>query len=77
MLKLTLAAVVALVIGLTARDLTITSGEGPEAAWEARAAEVDTYLGDNAATGDAHEKLTEAGERIKDWLLEHADRKTQ
>ncbi len=76
MLKLTIAAVAALVIGLTARDLTTPSGPGPADAWEARAAEVDTYLGDNAATGDAHEKLTEAGEQIKDWLLERADQKS-
>ncbi len=67
MLKLTIAAVAALVIGFTAKDLT-TSGPGPEAGWEARAAEVDAQL-INAATSDAHEKLTETGVQITDWLL--------
>ena len=68
MLKLTIAAVAALVIGFTAKDLTTSSGPGPEAAWEARAAEVDGYLA-NATTGNAHEKLTDTGEQITDWLL--------
>lgn len=69
MLKLTIAAVAALVIGFTVRDLSASSGPGPEAAWEARVAEVDTYLAANPATGDAHEKLTDTGVQIKDWLL--------
>jgi len=69
MLKLIIAAVAALVIGFTVRDQT-SSGPGAEAAWEARAAEVDAYL-DSAATGDTQEKLSETGEQIKDWLLEH------
>ena len=70
MLKLTIAAVAALVIGFTVRDLA--TSPGPEAAWEARAAELDAHL-INAATSDAHEKLTETGEQIKDWLLDRAD----
>ena len=68
MLKLTIAAVAALVIGFTAKDLTTSSGPGPEEAWEARAAEVDDYIA-NAATGDTHEKLTDTGAQITDWLL--------
>lgn len=72
MLKLTIAAVAALVIGLTVKDLTTSSGPGPEAAWETRAAEVDSHLID-PATSDAHEQLTETGEQIKDWLLDHVD----
>ena len=54
MLKLTIAVVAALVIGFTVRDMSTASGPGPEAAWEARIAEVDTYLAANAATSDAH-----------------------
>ncbi len=73
MLKLTIAAVAALVIGFTAKDLTTSSGPGPEAAWEARAAEVDAHL-INAAASDAHEKLTDTGEQITDWLLESVNR---
>ena len=72
MLKLIIAAVVALVIGITVNDLTTSSGPGPEAAWEARAAEVDAHLID-AATTDAQEQLTETGEQFKDWLLGRAD----
>ena len=76
MLKLTIAAVAALVIGLTVKDLTTSSGPGPEAAWEARAAKVDTHL-INAATSDAHGKISETSEQIKDWLLERADQKSR
>ncbi len=72
MLKLTIAVVAALVIGITVNDLTTSSGPGPEAAWEARAAEVDSHL-IAPATGDANEKLTETGVQIKDWLLERVD----
>ena len=72
MIKLIVAAVVALVIGITVNDLTTSSGPGPEAAWEARAAEVDVHLVDAAAT-DAQEQLSETGEQIKDWLLERVD----
>ena len=72
MLKLIVAAVAALVIGFTAKDLTTSSGPGPEAAWEARAAEVDGYLA-NAAPGDTHEKLTDTGQQITDWLLNRVD----
>ena len=74
MLKLTLAAVAALVIGLTVRDLSTPSGPSPEAAWEARVAEVDTYLAANPATGEAQEKLSDTGVEIKDWLLNRVDR---
>ena len=70
MLKLIIAAVAALAIGFTVKDQTTSSGPGAEAAWEARAAEVDAYL-ESAAAGDPQEQLTEAGEQIKDWLLEH------
>ncbi len=72
MLKLIIAAVAALAIGITVKDLTTSSGPGPEAAWEARAAEVDVHLVD-AAASDAQEQLTETGEQIKDWLLERVD----
>ena len=72
MLKLTIAVVAALVIGLTAKDLATSSGPGPEAAWEERAAEVDAHLID-AATSDAHETLTETGEQLTDWLLERVN----
>jgi len=74
MLKLIIAAVAALVIGLTVKDLTTSSGPGPAGAWEARAAEVDTHLIE-AATADAHEQLAETGDQIKDWLLERVDQK--
>ncbi len=73
MLKLTIAAVAALVIGFTVRDMSAASGPSPEAAWEARIAEVDTYLSANAATSDAHGQLTDTGEQIKDWLLNRVD----
>ena len=73
MLKLTIAAVAALVIGFTAKDLTTSSGPGPEAAWEARAAEVDARL-ISAAASDAHETLTDTGGQITDWLLESVNR---
>ncbi len=73
MLKLTIAAVAALVIGFTVRDMSTASGPSPEAAWEARIAEVDTYLSANEATGDAHEKLSDTGAQIKDWLLNRVD----
>ena len=73
MLKLIIAAVAALVIGITVKDVTTSSGPGPEAAWEARATEVDGHLID-AATSDTQEQLTETGEQIKDWLLDRADR---
>ncbi len=73
MLKLTIAAVAALVIGFTVRDMSAASGPSPEAAWEARIAEVDTYLSANAATSDAHEQLTDTGVQIKDWLLNRVD----
>lgn len=73
MLKLVVAAVVALAIGFTVRDATVSSGPGPEAAWEARAAEVDTYFTESVASGDAQEKLSETGEQIKDWLLNRVD----
>ena len=73
MLKLTIAAVVALVIGFTVSDMSASSGPGPEAAWEARIAEVDTYLAANTATSDAHGQLTDTGEQIKDWLLIRVD----
>ncbi len=72
MLKLIIAAVAALAIGLTVKDMTTSSGPGPEAAWEARAAEVDGHL-INAAASDAGERLTETGGQIKDWLLDRAD----
>ncbi len=72
MFKLIIAAVAALVIGLTVKDVTTSSGPGPEAAWEARAAEVDGHL-INAAASDAGEQLTETGGQIKDWLLDRAD----
>ncbi len=72
MLKLIIAAVAALVIGFTVRDQTTSSGPGAEAAWEARAAEVDDYLA-NAVTGDTQEKLSETGEQIKDWLLDRVN----
>ncbi len=73
MLKLTIAAVAALVIGFTVRDMSTSSGPSPEAAWEARIAEVDTYLSANAATSDAHEQLTDTGVQITDWLLNRVD----
>ena len=76
MLKLIIAAVAALVIGFTVRDVTTTSGPGPEAAWEARAAEIDTYLSADGATGDAHEKLSETGQQIKNWLLNRVDQQS-
>ena len=71
------AAVAALALGFTVKDMTTQSGEGPEAAWEARAAEVDTYLSDNPLTGDTHEKLTAAGKDLKDWLLTRVQQKSQ
>ncbi len=77
MLKLTIVAVAALVIGFTVKDLTASSGPGPEAAWEARAAEVDAYLPASAVTVDAREKLTDTGAQIKDWLLERVEPKMQ
>ena len=73
MLKLTIAAVAALVIGFTVRDMSTASGPSPEAAWEARIAEVDTYLAANMATSDAHGQLTATGMQIKDWLLNRVD----
>ena len=73
MLKLTIAAVVALVIGFTVSDMSASSGPGPEAAWEARVAEVDTYLRADPATSDAHETLTDTGGQIKDWLMIRVD----
>lgn len=74
MLKLTIAAVVALVIGFTVRDMTTTEGASPEEGWEARAAEVDTYLAESIDTG---ESLTDTGEQIKDWLLNRVDQKNR
>lgn len=74
MLKLIVAAAIALAIGVTAKDLSTTSDAAPQDAWEARAAEVDTYVAENIATGDAHDKLTETGEQIKDWLLDRVSR---
>lgn len=53
-------------------DFLTSSGPGREAAWEARPTEVDAYLA-NEATGDAHEKLTDTGEQIKDWPLGHGN----
>ena len=72
MLKLTIAAVVALVIGFTVSDMSASSGPGPEAAWETRVAEVDTYLSAESAS-DAHETLTDTGGQIKDWLMFRVD----
>ena len=72
MLKLTIAAVAALVIGFTVRDATTTAGPGPEAAWEARAAEVDSYL-NSAAIAEPHETFTDTGEQITDWILRRVD----
>ncbi len=70
MLKLTIAAVAALVIGFTVRDLTTASSPGPEAAWEEHVTEVGSYISDAAVAGDAHERLSETGSQIKDWLLD-------
>lgn len=77
MLKLVVAAVAALVIGFTVRDMTSTSGPGPEEAWAARADEVETYLSVTDQTGDAHGTLSETGAEIKDWLLERVSQPTR
>ena len=74
MLKLTIAAVAALVIGFTVKDMTTTEGASLEEGWEARATEVDTYLAENIGRG---ESLSETGEQIKDWLLERVDQKSR
>jgi hypothetical protein len=65
-------AVLALALGFTVKDMGTSEGSAsPNAAWEARAENANEFFAKNAVTGDGSERLSEGGEWLKEWLLEH------
>lgn len=69
---LIVAAVAALALGFTIKDLGTSSGNSPEENWENRAEDAGAYLRENPI-GNTQEELGETGTWLKDWLLAHAD----
>jgi hypothetical protein len=59
---LVLAAVAALALGVTVKDMSTSSGAGPEDAWAERA--------EGVVSDDTQVQLTEKGEQAKQWLID-------
>lgn len=61
MRTLIVAAVIALALGITAKDMSSSSGESPDQAWQGRA---DSVVGEQTQT-----RLSETGAEMREWLF--------